>query len=167
MNIVFITPAPGLRRIPFYRWGGKIYGQSNSVTGPLILGGILKRGGHHVEVYEELNGGINMRKLLKTTDVFCFSIMTSNAPRAYDLGDQIHRESGARVVMGGMHASWLPDEALRHADQVIIGEGEKVILDVCDRGTHKGQSRDGHSHQRSGRGALSGLFHTEDALCGG
>ena len=132
MNIVFITPAPCLRRIPFYRWGGKIYGQSNSVTGPLILGGILKRGGHHVEVYEELNGGINMRKLLKTTDVFCFSIMTSNAPRAYDLGDQIHRESGARVVMGGMHASWLPDEALRHADQVIIGEGEKVILDVIE-----------------------------------
>lgn len=46
MKIVFITPTTTLRRIPFYRWGGKIYGQSNSITGPLILGGILKKAGH-------------------------------------------------------------------------------------------------------------------------
>ncbi len=132
MKVVFITPAPGLKRNPGYRLGGKIYGQTNSITGPLILGGILKRAGHNVSVYEELNGKADIRRLMKDTDLFCFSIMTSNAPRAYALGDLIHRESGARVLMGGMHASWLPEEALKHADQVIVGEGEKVILDVAE-----------------------------------
>ena len=34
--------------------------------------------------------------------------------------------------MGGMHPTWLPEEALQHADQVIVGEGEKVILDVVE-----------------------------------
>jgi hypothetical protein len=27
---------------PIYRMGGKLYGQPNSITGPLVLGGILK-----------------------------------------------------------------------------------------------------------------------------
>ncbi len=50
MKIIFITPTTALRRFLPYRWGGKIYGQSNSITGPLILGGILKKAGHEVEV---------------------------------------------------------------------------------------------------------------------
>ena len=132
MKIVFITPASTLRRIPVYRWRGKIYGQSNSITGPLILGGICKRAGHQVEVYEELNAGVNIKRLLKGTDVFSISIMTSNAPRGYELADYIHQNSKARVIMGGMHATWLPQEAAQHADQVIVGEGEKAFLDVVE-----------------------------------
>lgn len=132
MKIVFITPTTGLRRVPLYRAGGHVYGQYNSITGPLILGGILKHAGHEVEVYEELNGSVNYKKLLKDTDVFCFSVITSTAPRAYELADMIHEKSGARVLMGGMHVTAMPQEALEHADQVITGEGEKVILDVVE-----------------------------------
>lgn len=132
MNIVMITPTSTVRRIPVYRWGGKIYGQSNSITGPLILGGILKRAGHHVSVYEELNAAVPIKKLLKNTDVFCLSLMTSNAPRGYELADLIHQKSHARVIIGGMHPTACTEEALEHADQVIIGEGEKVILDVIE-----------------------------------
>jgi radical SAM superfamily enzyme YgiQ (UPF0313 family) len=133
MNIVFITPTTALKRFPGYRLAGKLYGQPNSITGPLILGGILKKAGHHVEVYEELNGSVPYRRLLKTTDVFCISVMTSNAPRGYELADMIHKKSNARVIMGGMHVTTLPAEAIRHADQVITGEGEKVILDVIEK----------------------------------
>lgn len=133
MKVIFITPTTALRRNPGYRIGGKIYGQSNSITGPLILGGILKRAGHEVEVYEELNANIHVKKLLRSgADVFCFSLMTSNAPRGYELADMVHEQTNARVIMGGMHPTWLPQEALKHADQVIVGEGEKVILDVVE-----------------------------------
>ena len=132
MKIVFVTPTTSMRRIPFYRWGGKLYGHSNSITGPLILGGILKRAGHEVEVYEELNAHVSIRKLLKNTDVFCFSIMTSNAKRGYELADIVHNSSHARVLIGGIHATAMPEEALQHADQVITGEGESVILDVVE-----------------------------------
>lgn len=132
MKIVFIVPAAGLRRIPMYRWSGKIYGQTNSITGPLILGGILRRAGHEVEAYEELNADIHFERLLRDTDVFCLSLMTSNAPRGYALADRIHEKSRARVIAGGMHPTWRPQEALDHVDQVIVGEGEKVILDVIE-----------------------------------
>lgn len=132
MKIVFIVPAAALRRIPLYRLGGKIYGQSNSITGPLILGGILKRAGHTVEAYEELNARLPLKRLLKDTDIFCLSLMTSNAPRGYELADIIHQNSHARVIMGGIHPTSLPKEALQYADQVIVGEGESVILDVIE-----------------------------------
>lgn len=132
MKIVFITPTAMVRRIPGYRFGGKIYGHPNSITGPLIMGGILKRAGHEVEVYEELNAGVHIEAMLDDTDVFCFSLMTSTAPRGYELADIVHRKSNARVLMGGFHVSALPEEALQHADQVIVGEGENVILDVVE-----------------------------------
>jgi len=132
MRIIFVTPAPFLRRMPAYRFAGSFYGQSNSITGPLILGGILKKAGHTAEVYEELNAKVDLDKLIPGTDVFCISIMTSNAVRGYELADQIRRSSKARVLIGGIHATALPEEALKHADQVITGEGEQVILDVVE-----------------------------------
>ena len=131
MKIVFITPAPWLRRQPAYRLGGKLYGQPNSITGPLILGGICRRAGHQVEVYEELNGKVPFKKIWDA-DVVCLYTMTSSAPRAYEIADMVHQNSHARVLIGGMHASTLPEEAACHADQVLVGEGEKTILDVIE-----------------------------------
>ena len=132
MKVVFITPTAWLRRLPPYRIGGMFYGHTNSITGPLILGRILKDAGHEVEVYEELYTTLDYKKIMRGVDVFCLYTMTSTAPRAYELADKFHRETGARVLMGGLHASTLPQEALEHADQVIVGEGEGVILDVVE-----------------------------------
>lgn len=132
MYIVFVTPASALRRLGAYRLGSRFYGHPNAVTGPLILGGILKRAGHTVEVYEELNGKFPFERVLKKADVFCFYTMTSTAPRAYELADRIHASSDAKVIIGGIHASALPLEAASHADHVITGEGESVILDVVE-----------------------------------
>ena len=132
MNVTLIVPTVGIKRNPLYRLGGRLYGQGNPITGPLILGGILKRAGHHVEVYQELQGAVDYRRLLETTDVLCLYTMTCLAPRAYELADLFHEKGHARVLIGGMHASVEPEEALAHADQVIVGEGESVILDVVE-----------------------------------
>lgn len=131
LKIAFITPATALRRLWVYRQGGKLYGQSNSVTGPLILGGILKRAGHEVRAYEELNGKVDF-KYVYDCDVVCIYTMTSLAPRAYELAGMVHENGRGRVLIGGMHASVCPDETAMHADQVLIGEGEKDILDVVE-----------------------------------
>lgn len=132
LKVVFITPTTALRRLPIYRWGGKIYGQPNSITGPLILGGIVKRAGHDVSCYEELNGSVPYKKLWDA-DVVCISIMTSNSLRGYELCDMFHEHNPkCKVIMGGFHASAMPEEALEHCDQVIAGEGENVILDCVE-----------------------------------
>ncbi len=59
---------------------------------------------------------------------------TSEINRAYEICDEF-RKRGIAVVIGGIHASALPDEAGEHADSVVIGEAEglweKVIDDFC------------------------------------
>ncbi len=131
MKIAMITPSTTLRRLWIYRQAGKLYGQPNSITGPLMLGGILRRAGHEVRAYEEYNGRVDFRYVY-SCDVVCISTMTCTAPRAYELADMIHAHSHARVIIGGMHASVMPQEAAEHADQVMIGEGEQDILDVVE-----------------------------------
>lgn len=53
------------------------------------------------------------------------SCATVNATRAYALADRFRR-AGATVIMGGTHASALPEEALQHCDSVVIDEAESV-----------------------------------------
>ena len=58
-------------------------------------------------------------------DVVAISSLTARILEAYDLADLL-RASGLTVVIGGLHASTLPREALEHADAVVQGEGEAV-----------------------------------------
>ena len=56
-------------------------------------------------------------------DLVGITVMTSAAPRAYEIADTF-RKKGVPVVLGGSHVSALPDEAIQHADSVVIGEAE-------------------------------------------
>lgn len=58
-------------------------------------------------------------------DLAGISIMTPTATWSYDFADKL-RKRGITVVVGGIHASALPEEALRHADAVVVGEAESV-----------------------------------------
>ena len=53
------------------------------------------------------------------------TVITDLVPRAYHIADT-YRHQGVKVVMGGIHPTILPDEALRHADAVVVGEAEGV-----------------------------------------
>jgi radical SAM superfamily enzyme YgiQ (UPF0313 family) len=53
------------------------------------------------------------------------SALSAQASAAYRAADQL-RARGVQVVIGGLHASVEPQEALDHADAVVIGEGESV-----------------------------------------
>lgn len=59
------------------------------------------------------------------TDLVGITTMTALAPRAYDIADRF-RKKGVPVVLGGIHASMLPDEAAVHADSLVLGEAEDV-----------------------------------------
>ena len=58
-------------------------------------------------------------------DVVALTGMTAQAVRAYEIADAF-RSRGKTVVMGGFHASNLPEEALGHVDAVVVGEAEAV-----------------------------------------
>lgn len=58
-------------------------------------------------------------------DLVGITAMTHQAIRAYEIADRF-RARGVPVVLGGIHPTVLPDEALQHADAVVIGEAEPV-----------------------------------------
>lgn len=58
-------------------------------------------------------------------DLVGISVMTCYAPRAYEISREFRRR-GIKVVLGGVHPSFLPEEAIQHADSVVIGEAEDL-----------------------------------------
>ncbi len=59
-------------------------------------------------------------------DLVGISAMTTQAKRAYELADA-YRRLGVPVIMGGIHPSALPEEALQHADCVCRGDAESTL----------------------------------------
>ncbi|HDU8646525.1 B12-binding domain-containing radical SAM protein [Morganella morganii] len=59
-----------------------------------------------------------------TADLVAMTVITGNAPRAYELAAQM-RAKNIPVVLGGPHVTLLPQEALQHADTVCTGYSEQ------------------------------------------
>jgi len=60
---------------------------------------------------------------LPECDIAAISSLTARIHDAYRLADRL-RAAGRVVVMGGLHVSTLPEEALEHADSVVVGGAE-------------------------------------------
>ncbi len=58
-------------------------------------------------------------------DLVGISMMTTQSSRGYAIADKF-KERGVKVVIGGYHASVLPQEALEHCHAVCVGEGERI-----------------------------------------
>ena len=61
----------------------------------------------------------------EAADLVGITAFTSSINRAYEIA-QSYRRYGIKVIMGGIHASMCPDEVLRFADAVVIGEVEGI-----------------------------------------
>ncbi len=64
-------------------------------------------------------------------DLVGFTSFTSTCARAYELA-AIFRQRNIKTVMGGIHASMLPEEALNYMDSVVVGEAESIWHQVIE-----------------------------------
>ena len=68
-------------------------------------------------------------------DLVGFTGMTCEIPHVYRMADEF-RKRGKGVVIGGYHATALPEEAAKHADIVVVGEAEglwpRLLLDLAN-----------------------------------
>jgi radical SAM superfamily enzyme YgiQ (UPF0313 family) len=84
------------------------------------------------EAFEKIDFG-------EKVDLVGITAQTPVAPRAYQIADEF-RKRGIPVVMGGVHASMLPQEALQHVDAVVVGEAEEVWPNLIED-LRRGQMR--------------------------
>ena len=76
---------------------------------------------------DELTDGAASQIASAGYDIVAISALTARILDAYEIADQL-REAGITVVLGGFHVTALPDEALAHADAVVVGEAELLWL---------------------------------------
>ena len=85
-------------------------------------------------------------------DVVGITGMTPAIGRAYAIADAF-RARGVAVVMGGIHVSMMPEEALAHCDAVVVGEAEglwpRVLSDIL-QGKPERMYRHGAFHSLAG-----------------
>ena len=110
-------------------WGGtgihQTFGHRMPPMALLVLAAHARRAGWEAKVVDA-----NYQKLPRETpDLACLTVWTMTAPQAYRLADG-YRARGVPVVLGGVHPSLLPAEALRHADSVVSGEADTVFSTV-------------------------------------
>lgn len=67
------------------------------------------------------------------SDIIALSVENFSAKRAYEIAKK-YKTAKNKIVMGGIHPTTLPNEALEHADTVLIGDSEdtwsKYLEDV-------------------------------------
>lgn len=88
---------------------------------------------HEIQEYAE-NGALPDR-----FDLVAITSLSAQIFEAYKVAAHF-RALGVPVVMGGLHVTAAPDEAMQHCDAIVIGEGENVwplVLDDFSRGTLK------------------------------
>ena len=59
-------------------------------------------------------------------DLVFITVETYTAKRAYFIANEF-RKRGKKVVLGGYHVTLLPEEAMEHADAIMVGNAEKII----------------------------------------
>jgi len=97
---------------------------------PLNLAMIARYTPEQYEV-EIVDDAVQDLDLDTPADLVGITCMTPLAPRAYELAEHFHKR-GVPVVMGGIHASYMPEEALRYADTVVVGEAETTWPQLLD-----------------------------------
>lgn len=69
------------------------------------------------ENYKEIN--------YENTDLAAISSLTHTVNRAYMIADEFRRKN-VKVILGGVHVSLMYEEAIKHADSVVIGEADLI-----------------------------------------
>ncbi|MFH1776749.1 MAG: radical SAM protein [Candidatus Omnitrophota bacterium] len=104
-----------------------------AVQEPLSLGFIasyLEKHGVQVKIIDELAGQKVISSIVRyRPDFVGITATTPIISEAYKIAQAVKR-MGICTVIGGVHASIFPDEALLYADLVVVGEGETAMLDI-------------------------------------
>ncbi|PID96645.1 MAG: B12-binding domain-containing radical SAM protein [Actinomycetales bacterium] len=124
MKIAFLAPAGAMHRFHGSFGIGIHYAPLTLTTLAALVPAELQA---QVAVYDETAGPI---PLDLDADLVCITMITGTASRAYAFADY-YRSRGATVVLGGVHASLLPQEAARHADTVVTGFAEQTFPQLC------------------------------------
>jgi radical SAM superfamily enzyme YgiQ (UPF0313 family) len=105
--------------------------------GIIYLATILKNKGYETKVFSEQYKKIfnsktkEIYKPLLKYDIIGFNLTTASSIKTYEMMKNIKKQKPhIKILIGGAHATFMPNEALDYCDYVIKGEAEEIIEDL-------------------------------------
>ena len=113
--------------------------ETNEPLSALSLATYLKQNGVDVRIIDEVAGAdIDEGIDSFSPDFVGFTCTTCSYPRAVELLRRV-KSKGYKSIIGGVHVSAVPEDALRDGfDTVVVGEGEKILLEMAQNGQKYG-----------------------------
>ena len=116
-RILLITPEnPEIHRVR-----RRQFNNFTQLTMP-YLAGFIDETRYQIQLVDEYNQRIPYER---PVDLVAITVNTPNAPHCYRMAARF-RAAGAKVVLGGPHATLRPEEAARHCDHLVVGEAEET-----------------------------------------
>ena len=126
-------------------------GQFNNFTQLTMpyLAGFVDESRYRMRLIDEYNQRIPYHR---PVDLVAITVNTPNASHCYTMAARF-RAAGAKVVLGGPHATLCPEEVARHCDYLITGEAEESwprFLDNFYRGAAQARYSCAHTPELRG-----------------
>jgi len=115
--------------------------QENISLGIAYLSAYIKNSGHKTALVDYTWGG-NSQTAIREIDKFqpqivAFSVRTGEFNRSIKIAEKIKHKFGneVKIIFGGVHPTVAPESVIakKSVDIVCIGEGEKPLLELCNR----------------------------------
>lgn len=140
--------------------------------GLAYIAGVLQKKGHEVKIIDGMAEVIPLEqigRIAASFDIVGITSVTFLSLLAHAVAKAVKEQSaGIPVVMGGPHATVLPEDVLKdgNVDYVVIGEGENTFLELVDALNRKGVSEDvlGIAYRNGQDVVFSGPRPVEDDL---
>lgn len=143
-----LLAAPRHRRYVSNASTFNLHGIATPHTGLTIMARILWQRGYHTRVIDEKVSPIRDQDIA-WADLVGISVQTITSIQGYKLARRA-RLAGKTTVLGGVHPTLNPDEALCYSDYVVRNEGEHTLLELVDE----------LNRQRPASSGILGLSHT-------
>lgn len=94
------------------------------------IAAFLIQNGIKVKIIDEIQEKNTLKAIQEyKPDLVGITAMTPVINRAYEIADKC-RKNGIKTVLGGVHATIFPEDALKHSDIVVVGDGEYPMLSI-------------------------------------
>ena len=152
-KIIFVNPINrqrGLSTTPYTKFKPMALGVLAGMTPENVRTEIIDE---NFDVFEE------KAALYGLPDLVGITAFTPTVARGYEIA-RYYRERGVPVVMGGIHVSFFPEEALNYCDSVMIGEAEGVWPEIL-KDAEAGSLKKTYKQELKHDDIKIGRFHNE------
>ena len=138
-RILLITPEnPEIKQVRRSQ-----FNNFTQITMP-YLAGFIDEARYQIELVDEYNQRVPYGH---SVDLVAITVNTPNATHCYRMAARF-RASGAKVVLGGPHATLCPEEVAQHCDHLVVGEAEETWPQFLED-FHRGCARPRYTCERT------------------